>query len=925
MRIAVCLLAALLTTTVAVDRSKFKTCDQASFCKRNREAASRITNGDSAISGFSGYRIDGPLSVDGKSTVRGTIRNNPNVPLYFELSAYEDGIARMRVYEKHPKRYMGPTDALIALKLATLTSQGEENGVSRFAFGEKGEIRISHDPFRVEVLHDGQPIILGNNRGFFNFEHMRSKESDDGCVPKEIPQAGAARPDTWDEEQDGKWEPPMEPNPACSGRWDESFGSHPDSKPLGPTSVGIDFSFVNSAHVYGIPEHATSLALKPTRGNGITSDPYRLYNLDVFEYELDNPMALYGSVPLMISHTPAKTSAVFWLNSAEMWIDVAEGGSAAQPQTDTHWISESGILDVFFLVGPKPADVFRQYASLTGSTSLPPMFSLGYHQCKWNYKSQVEVAEVDAGFDNADIPYDVIWLDIEHTDGKKYFTWDRGYFPEPAQMQKELAGKGRKLVTIVDPHIKRDSGYYVHQEAQNQKMYVRDKNNNEYEGSCWPGQSSWVDFLDPRGRDFWASQFAYDKYQQSSEHLFIWNDMNEPSVFSGPEVTMHKDALHVGDVEHREVHNAYGFYQHLATTEGLVKRNSGQNVRPFVLTRAFFAGSQRYSAVWTGDNAAKWDHLEIAQPMLLSLGLAGIAFSGADVGGFFNNPDAELLTRWYQAGAFHPFFRGHGHLETKRKEPFLFEEPYKSAMRDAIALRYSFLPYWYTLFAENVRNGAPPMRPLWVHYPSDTSVFAEQDEYLVGSDLLVKPVVASGVTRSRVYFPGDEAWYDFVAGGRSYAGGSAVEINAPISKILVFQRGGSIVPRKERLRRSSTQMQNDPYTLQIALDSRGEARGELYIDDERTFDHTRGVFLRRAFQFADRRLTSSAIGSNTFPAVNRVERVVVFNVQQQPSKVTLESNGETRALQFVYEPSVRKLTIRKPDVAITDDWSIVIA
>lgn len=389
--------------------------------------------------------------------------------------------------------------------------------------------------------------------------------------------------------------------------------------------------------MYGIPEHATSLRLKKTRGEGGYKDPYRLYNFDVFEYELDNEMALYGSIPFMISHTAKATTGVFWLNSAEGWIDVMEDADA----TRSHWFFESGIIDVFFMLAPEPSLIFEQYTSLTGTTPLPPLFSLAYHQCKWNYKSTKEVAEVDDAFDTSDIPYDVLWLDIEHTDGKRYFTWDKVHFQDPVTMQQNIGAKGRKMVTIIDPHLKKDSGYDVYASAQSQGILVKDRDNNDYEGHCWPGASGWIDYTNPNAREWWADRFSYQKYEKSTPVLYTWNDMNEPSVFNGPEVTMHKDAIHYQNREHRDVHNVYGMYLHMATAQGLQRRNE-KPVRPFVLSRAFFAGSQRFGAIWTGDNAGNWEHLAASNPMILSLSITGIAFSGADVGGFFGNAGHPL-------------------------------------------------------------------------------------------------------------------------------------------------------------------------------------------------------------------------------------------------------------------------------------------
>ncbi len=376
-----------------------------------------------------------------------------------------------------------------------------------------------------------------------------------------------------------------------NGMWEEKFGDHLDTKPYGPMSVGADIKFPASNHLFGLPEHASSTQLKGTTGDGAHyKEPYRLYNLDVFEYELDETMSLYGEVPLIVSQSKSSgTVGVFWFNPTETFIDVEV--ATESKSTKTHWISESGIIDLFLLPGPNPETLYRQYASLTGRMPLPPMWSLGYHQCRWNYRDEEDVFQVHEKFEELDYPYDVLWLDIEHTDGKRYFTWDKNLFPNPAPMQEKLYSQGRKMVTIIDPHIKRDNNYYIHKTATAKGYYIKDKDGkNDYDGWCWPGSSSYLDFTNEKVRTWWAEQFGYTNYIGSTPSLFTWNDMNEPSVFNGPEVSMQKDLRNLDGVEHREWHNLYGILFQRSTAEGLIRRNVDQNVRPFVLSRSFFAG-----------------------------------------------------------------------------------------------------------------------------------------------------------------------------------------------------------------------------------------------------------------------------------------------------------------------------------------------
>ena len=858
-----------------------------------------------------------------------------------QWSFYHGGsIARLTVQEKQPLHPRYTLKDVVLPRLAdhaAPASPAQDPSSRAISFGPGRSLRL--DPGRrvFSLFVNDTQLLTVNSRGLFSFEHSR---------PKHAPAAAPAREKDGDEDGDGDDdeeleallkdddEPDVEPDDDGSafvlvnskdGGWEESFGGHPDSKPRGPQSVSLDITFVGAKHVFGVPEHAASFSLKDTRGGQGYSEPYRLYNLDVFEYELDNPMALYGSVPIMLAQCGAHTVGVFWANAAETWVDVEH--LRAEQGVHSHWISETGNLDVFFFLGPSPADVLAQIAAVTGTPDIPPLFSLAYHQCRWNYKSQADVADVDAGFDEHVMPYDVLWLDIEHTDGKRYFTWDSSHFPSPKSMVEAVSAKGRQMVTIVDPHIKRDQGYYVHAQAAAEGYYVKKRDGTDYEGWCWPGSSSWVDYTLPAARFWWEGLFSYDKYSGSTPNLYTWNDMNEPSVFNGPEVTMHKDALHYGDVEHRELHNVVGLEFHKATAIGLIKRNPGHNARPFVLSRAFFAGTQRWGAVWTGDNDASWGHLAASTPMLLSIGIVGIPFAGADVGGFFNNPDPQLLVRWYQAGAFQPFFRGHAHLDTKRREPWLFGEPTTSLIRQALRTRYSLLPYWYTLFAAAARTGTPPMRPVWFDHPHVADAFAVEDQFMVGTDILVKPVTTADSTSTSVFFPASGPWYELSSLEAVHVPvpGRLGGIQTPLEKIPVYQRGGSIIPKWERARRSSSQMVGDPFTLQVALDHAHSASGELYLDDFNSFDYQKGVYLTQRFTFQDNTLVASSQHPSALSVKNTIERIRILGYPKEPTSIHLVSSSSSNTpLEFSYSSSSKILTIRKPQILITSEFKIEI-
>ncbi|KAI9822527.1 MAG: hypothetical protein M1827_000246 [Pycnora praestabilis] len=937
-----------------VKHENFKTCDQSGFCKRNRAYADSTTSHGSAWQ--APYRLDSKSITFKQGKLEGIILKTisdagETVRLPLTVTFQQSGTARVTVDEE--KRRKGNIDlrhdskarkeryneaaawaivgGLDPSKTATLSEQ-QEGGFTKVFYGPSNSYLavIQHSPFIIDFKRDDETQVTFNERGFLNMEHWRPK------IEKEVKEGEG--PGTETTEDQSTW-------------WEETFGGNVDSKPKGPESVGLDISFPGYEHVFGIPEHAGPLSLKETRGgSGNHNDPYRLYNSDVFEYEMDSPMTLYGAIPFMQAHRKDSTVGVFWLNAAETWIDIVKSKVSTNPlslgiggrtDTQTHWFSESGLLDVFVLLGPTPKDITKSYGELTGYTQLPQQFAIAYHQCRWNYVTDEDVRDVDRKFDKHNIPYDVIWLDIEYTDGKKYFTWDSHTFGDPLGMQKQLDERDRKLVAIIDPHIKNEGGYHVVDELKSKALAVKNKDGNIYEGWCWPGSSHWVDCFNPAAIAWWKTLFKYDSFKGTAPNTFIWNDMNEPSVFNGPETTMPKDNLHHGNWEHRDVHNINGMTFVNATYEAMLERKKGEIRRPFVLTRSYYAGSQRLGAMWTGDNQANWDHLAASIPMLLNNGLAGFPFAGADVGGFFGNPSKELLTRWYQAGTFYPFFRGHAHIDTRRREPYLAGGPYTDIITQALRLRYQLLPAWYTAFHEASVDGTPIIRPHYYVHPSDEKGFAVDDQFYIGSTgLLAKPVVAEGSNSVEIYIPDDETYYDYFD-YTIYHGKGRKTVAAPLEKIPLLMQGGHVIPRRDRPRRSSGLMRWDPFTLVVVMDKAGNAEGSLYLDDGETFDYQSGAYIHRKFSFdkASSSLASEDLGTKgsktaaylkTMAKV-RVEKVVVIGARNEwaakKDVMIIEDGSKTAArADFSYHAAEGNkgawVVVRDPKVAIGNSWKI---
>ncbi|KAM3176995.1 hypothetical protein ACTXT7_005414 [Hymenolepis weldensis] len=820
------------------------------------------------------------------------------------------------------------------------------------------KVVINTDPFRISIYSMDSLEMTVNDRDLLNYEHQLEPQfigppategatittTESVTVP---PESESDSSEISESTESTKL--PTGPIPID---WSESFKGHRDSRPHGPTSIGLDFTFHGFEHVFGIPEHADSFSLRDTN----KTDPYRLFNLDVFEYELNNPMALYGSVPLMWAHKANGTVGLFINNPTEAWIDIEtsreannNGGllsnffsksKAVPPYVKTRWMFETGVFDIFVILADSPQLGLKSYAALTGITPLPPLFAISHHQSRWNYRDQAEVKAVNDGYVTHYLPVDTLWLDIEYTDDKRYLYWNKVKFPNPDQMVDDLTANGRKFVAIFDPHIKMDHAWPTCSQAKQANFFVKKaspESETDFDGWCWPGSSYWPDFYRAEVVDWWANLFTSDTFLSPDRMFYVWNDMNEPSVFSGAEVTIPRDTIFGGVWENRDLHNLYGLWVHNATWEGLLRR-SNRKERPFILSRAFFAGSQRTSAVWTGDNLASWAHLQITTPMLLSMSMTGLTFCGADVGGFFHHPSGELYTRWYQAGAFHPFLRSHAHIDTPNREPWTYGAQYVDAIREALRLRYSLLPYWYTLFALSERDASLPMAPLFYHFPTDERTFAIDDTFMVGDALLVHPVVHENAQSVDVYLP-NGIWYlhadwtfdvmpSFSKPPQVYSGNQEINVPVDLRTIPFFYRGGYIVAKKARPRRSSFAMIPDPYTIVIALDNSDKptATGHLYIDDYHSTDFSTARLYRMEYTSSIFKFTRLE-GSNS-PETPLIERVVIMSPTMTiPSKVYVSTpDGKKRDIEFSFtNPEGSRsalLVLRKPLVKAEDGWEL---
>ncbi|HEV7889714.1 MAG TPA: TIM-barrel domain-containing protein [Pyrinomonadaceae bacterium] len=510
----------------------------------------------------------------------------------------------------------------------------------------------------------------------------------------------------------------------------------------------------------------------------------------------------------------------------------------------------SGELNYYVFTGGReraPKKVLEDYTWLTGRAPMPPLWALGNQQSRWSYYPESRVREVARGFRESRTPADVIYLDIDYMDGFRVFTWNKERFPDPRKLISDLRAEGFRVVLIVDPGVKVDPNYYAYTQGQAGGHFVKTADGKELHASVWPGVCAFPDFTDPKAREWFGSLYRVNLDEGVAG---FWNDMNEPGVFLSEETpkpdiyhhpmkTFPLDARHAGEGSpgtHARYHNVYGMQMARSTFEGLKRLRP--DARPFVLTRAGYAGVQRYSAVWTGDNVATWDHLRLSLTMLMNMGVSGVPLIGSDVGGFSGNPSPELYTRWLQAAALTPLLRSHSENGSNPHEPYSFPKEYADINRASIELRYRLLPYLYTLFNEHTRTGAPVMRPLWFEYPDDARTYLVDDEYLVGRDLLVAPVVTESVTKRRVYFPAGDNWVDWWT-GKAYEGGKDADIDAPLDRLPLFARVGAVIPTQPVIQHTD-EMPHKSLSLVVVRGADGAS--SFYEDTGDGFDFLRGSF-----------------------------------------------------------------------------------
>ena len=590
---------------------------------------------------------------------------------------------------------------------------------------------------------------------------------------------------------------------------------------------------------------------------------------------------LYQSAPFFIGLRKGKAYGLFLDNTFRTSFDLGTGDGDMYS-----FGAEAGEMNYYFFGGPTPKDVVSRFTELVGRSPLPPRWAIGYIQSRYSYYPESTVRFIAENFRHRGIPCDALFLDIDYMDGFRIFTWDKSRFPDPQGMMTDLRKKGFHFIAIVDPYVKVDPNFSIYKEGVANDYFLKKSDGTIFTGRGWPGASAFPDYSNDKVRKWWATLY---KEQFAQGISGILTDMNEPTTLTerGNGATLDLDIIHhtdFGPKTHAEIHNVYGMLETLATRDGLLAIHP--NERPMIITRATFAGGQRYAAEWSGDNYGTWDHLRLSMPMLNTMGLSGFQFSGADIGGIWPVPSPELYSRWLASGVLTPFCWTHsggpGNLE-----PWAFGNRLEEINRNSIKMRYHLLPYIYTAFWEAAETGVPIMRPLMLEYPDDPTATdrTSDDEYFFGNDLLVAPVTKDDDISRRVYLPRG-LWYDWWT-DRRYNGPVTIDVDAPMNRIPLFVRGGAIIASQQDVQYTG-EAPIDPLTLDVYPD--GTSTRPYYEDDGISFDYQHGVSLLQhltARQDAHGVSVEVSAREGSFTPPQRSMVIKVHNERTQPRKVSV--------------------------------------
>lgn len=633
------------------------------------------------------------------------------------------------------------------------------------------------------------------------------------------------------------------------------------------------------------------------RGHG-----YENYNTDNFAYS-PNGDPLYCSIPFFIGIHHNLAYGIFFDNTYKSYFNFG-----ASNDRFSSFAADAGEMNYYFIYDHSVADIIKHYTGLTGRMEMPPLWSIGYQQCRYSYYPDKEVLSVARTFREKDIPADVIVLDIHYMESYKIFTWSKRDFPDPKEMLKQLKEMGFNVVVICDPGIKVEEGYKAYEEGVRDQVFIKYPDGSDYKGQVWPGWCHFPDFTNPKARKWWKDHI--EEYINVGL-TGLWNDMNEIATWGNmlPEnIEMDFDG---NKSTIRRGRNVYGFQMARSSYEAA--KSSMKNNRPFNLTRSGYAGIQRYSAVWTGDNVAYDEHMLLGVRLVSSLGLSGIAFAGYDVGGFVGDANSKLFARWISIGAFSPFFRGHSMINSRDSEPWAYGEEVEQISRNYIKFRYQLLPYIYSLFYEATQTGMPLQRSLAIDYTHDHRVYNGlfQNEYMFGPYFLIAPV-DSTKDLARVYLP-QGSWY-YLYDGHRYQGNSEIILDCPMHKLPVFIKAGAVIPMQP----IKSHTGEATHTIILHIYTGDSSTFNFYEDDGLSYDYQKGAYaLRRIVHDHQKRTLWISQVEGIYTSTAKRFKLVFHGLDGHPHRVMV--NGAeltlTRDLNISFVALEKFDPIHDPDPA----------
>ena len=545
---------------------------------------------------------------------------------------------------------------------------------------------------------------------------------------------------------------------------------------------------------------------------------------------------LYTSIPFYMGIVNRNVYGIFFDNT---WQSRFNFG--ASNNRFSYFSADGGEMDYYFFHEKNVAGIINLYTQLTGRMNMPALWTLGYQQCRWSYTPDTDVLNVARTFRDKQIPADVMYLDIDYMDAYKIFTWHPKNFSNPKQLLTDLKAMGFHTTVIVDPGIKVESGYHAYEDGLQKKLFVTYPDETPYTAQVWPGWCHFPDFTNPEARLWWGNLF--NGYVDLGIEGF-WNDMNEIATWGQQVPSLIQFDWEGKKTTYLEAKNMYGMQMARSTFEGTRKLMNGK--RPFILTRAGFAGLQRYTALWTGDNQAHDEHMLLGVRLVNTLGLSGVSQVGYDVGGFIGNATPELYSRWISLGAFSPFFRGHTAKNTLRSEPWSYGEEPEAIAKKYISFHYNLIPYIYSAFKQSTQTGLPVQRSLAIDYTFDENIYkpAFGNQYMFGSAFLVAPVT-SDQNAVNVYFP-EGNWFSLYD-DRQITGLQEQSVEAPLNRLPVFVKGGSIIPMQSVVQ-NTIEMPDETLEIHIYKGKQSEPY-VWYEDDGSTYEFENGTFYQRMITF----------------------------------------------------------------------------